>query len=419
MFECKQYPNKLSLITSPLQGSQSVNVLILAGAGSRYERKEINGISHYLEHIFFKGGKKYKSAKEVSRTIDGLGGEMNAFTGKEYAGYYIKIASSHLEKAVDVLSDMLCHAQFPPDEIEKERGVILEEYNMYQDTPMYQVLWDFERLIFGDQPLGWDEIGTKELISTVQQQDFQNYKDMLYTPDNMVVSVAGNFNPKQIDGYIQQYFDFSNTPKGKIFEIYKPSQYHSQLTLKNKKTEQAHIVLGVEVFDYHDDRKYALQVLAAILGGNMSSRLFQSIREERGLAYYVQTAVHDYDDTGVLYTRSGVSLKDIYEVIRLIRSEYENIAEKLVTEEELKRAKEYLKGKLVLSFEDSEEVSHFYAKQKLLLGEISSVADILKNIDSVSIDDVLAVAKEIFAKKLFLSVIGPFDEEEKFVELLQ
>lgn len=420
MASLKKYDNGLSLVTVPMKSTESVTVLILVGAGSRYETKDINGISHYLEHLFFKGGKKYKVAKEVSAAIDGLGGEMNAFTGKEYAGYYIKIASQHLDKSMDVLSDMLIHAQFPKPEVDKERGVIMEEYNMYQDTPMYQVQWDFEKLVFGDQPLGWDEVGTREFIGSAAHEHFMKYKKMLYTPDNTVINVAGMFDKKMVEDAIDRSFQFENTgTKGKIFDVYQQATPVKNVSMTTKKTEQAHLVLGVESIHYHDPRRFALQVLSTVLGGNMSSRMFQKVREERGLAYYVQTSYSDYNDTGVLYTRAGVSLKDIYEVVSIIRAEYDLIQKELVTDEELQRAKEYLKGKMVLQFEDSENVAHFYGKQQLLLGKFETIKETQEKIDAVTKEDVLLMAQALFLRPLFLSVIGPYENEEKFAELLK
>jgi predicted Zn-dependent peptidase len=418
MHHVKKYENGLTLVTTPLKSTESVTVLILVGAGSRYETREINGISHYLEHLFFKGAKRYKTSKEVSSAVDGLGGEMNAFTGKEYAGYYIKIAAKHLEKSIDILSDMLLHSRFDPAEIDKERGVILEEYNMYQDTPMYQVLWDFEELIFGDQPLGWSEVGTKAFIMKAAQSDFRAYKEMLYVPANTVISVAGHVDQKEVENLIPPYFDFRTAPKGKNFDSYQQPSDPRSVSLTNKKTEQAHMVLGVEGFDYHDDRKYALEVMSVILGGNMSSRMFQKIRDDRGLAYYVQTSSSDYHDTGVLYTRAGVSLKDIDEVVKVVKGEYELIRQEKVSSEELIKAKEYLKGKMVLHMEDSEAVAHFYGRQELLLGKIETPKEEMEKIDQVTMDDILQVSKDLFTRPYYLSVIGPFDDKEHFSALL-
>ncbi len=198
--------NGLRVITDTIKGTESVTALVLVKAGSRWEDKSINGISHFLEHMFFKGAKKYKDAKAVSEAIDSVGGDFNAFTSKEYAGYFVKVAVDHRKLALDVLSDMMLHSRFDQAEIEKERGVILEEFNMYQDTPMYQVAWDFERAIFGDQPIGWDEVGTKDVIKALQREDFVKYKEALYTPSQMVLCLAGNVDHEEVEKLAQGCF---------------------------------------------------------------------------------------------------------------------------------------------------------------------------------------------------------------------
>jgi hypothetical protein len=206
MYTLNRLKNGLPVIAAPVDGTAAITVLMFAGAGSRYETREERGISHFLEHMFFKGGKKYPTAADVSRAIDSVGGDFNAFTGKEYAGYYVKVDATHTELACSVLSDMLNFASFPEQEIEKERGVIIEEYRMYQDTPMYQVGWDFEELMFGDQPLGWDTIGTEEVIRRVKQNDFVRHKTSLYTPDNLVLTFAGKIDEKKALALGKEFF---------------------------------------------------------------------------------------------------------------------------------------------------------------------------------------------------------------------
>jgi len=412
----------LRLVTKVLPNTQSVTVLILVGAGSRYETKEINGISHFLEHMFFKGAEKYKNTKEVSEAIDSVGGDFNAFTGKEYAGYYVKVAAEKLDVALDVLSDMLINSKFDPAEIEKERGVILEEYNMYQDTPMYQIGWDFEKLIFGDQPLGWDQVGTKELIGGVTQEQFLKYLHDLYTPDNTVIAVAGNFDEEKLTGDIEKLFKF---PKARLkktynFDEYKQIKGDQKVWLRDKKTEQAHVVVGFP--GYADDSKmhYPAKLLGIILGGNMSSRMFLSVREAQGLAYYISASTDDYKDTGIFSVNAGVSVERIDQAITSIIAEFKTAAEGGVTEAELAKAKAYLKGKIVLRMEDSEEYSHFIGKYELLQGEKMDLEQVLAKIENVKLDEVNAVAKELFKEEeLKLAVIGPYGDKERFEKLLK
>lgn len=412
--------NGLRVITETIKGTESVTALVLVKAGSRWEHREINGISHFLEHMFFKGAKKYKNAKAVSEAVDGVGGDFNAFTSKEYAGYYIKVAATHKNLALDVLSDMLLNARFDQEEIEKERGVILEEFNMYQDTPMYQVAWNFERAVFGDQPLGWDEVGTKDVIRALQREDFVSYKESLYTPGCMVVSLAGAVDHDETVDLVQKFFPLEKGEPTRPMSVYKPGLTTVQrVHLQSKKTEQTHLVCGVEGLSEEHPDHYVLKVLSAILGGNMSSRMFLAVREEKGLAYYISCGTEDYLDTGVFYTRAGVDVNRPKQAIAAIVEEYEKIAANKVPTEELKKGKEFLKGKLTLSLEDSEHVAQMHARNELLYNKLKSLTDISKAIDAVTAEDVQRIAKELLQKdRMHLAIIGPYENKDEFTALL-
>ena len=411
--------NGLRIITDRIQGTQAVTALVLVKAGSRYEHKQINGISHFLEHMFFKGANRYKSAKAVSEAIDSVGGEFNAFTSKEYAGYYVKTAAQNMRLAMDVLSDMMLNARFDQEEIEKERGVIMEEFNMYQDTPMYQVAWNFERGMFGDQPLGWDEVGTKDVIKALQRDDFVAYKESLYVPEAMVISLAGAVDHDEVVAMVQELFPMeARKATGKFlpFELGLPKE---RVSLQTKKTEQAHVVCGVPGYPEEHPDHYVLKVLSSILGGNMSSRMFLAVREEKGLAYYISCGTEDYLDTGTFYTRAGVDVTRIKDAIKAIVEEYKKIAGEVVPESELKKGKEFLKGKLVLSLEDSESVAQMHALNELLYDKIKTLADISANIDKVTAADVQRVAQDILKENLIqLAVIGPYEDKAEFEALL-
>lgn len=415
----KVFSNNLRLVTKSLPNTQSITVLILVGAGSRYETKEMNGISHFLEHMFFKGAKKYKTAKEVSEAVDGVGGDFNAFTGKEYVGYYIKVSAHHREVALDVLSDMLLHSRFDPHEIDKERGVIMEEYNMYQDTPMYQVGWDFEKLLFGDQPMGWDQVGTKAFIQSVTQGDFVKYKSSLYTPENIVISVAGNLDHGKVTEEISKLFSSLHGEKSFSYDVLKPNVSKERVHLTFKKTEQAHVVVGFAAYPEEHPDSYVEKVLATILGGNMSSRMFLAIREAKGLSYYIQTSTDDYLDIGVISTRAGVDVNRIDEAVSGITQEYKKIRGEVVLEKELTKAKEFLKGKLALRLEDSEEFAHLIGKHELLHHHLRTPEEIVKKIDAVTAEDIARVSEALFdGDKLYCAVIGPYEKKERFEELL-
>jgi len=418
MFYIDSLKSGLPVITAPAEGTESVTVHVFVGAGSRYEQEKERGISHFLEHMFFKGGKKYRNTKEVSVAIDGRGGDFNAFTGKEYAGYYDKVAAEHTELACDVLSDMLLHASFPQEEIQKERGVIMEEERMYQDTPMYRAGWDFEELLFGDHPLGWDTIGKEKVIMSVQQKDFQQYKDGLYSPDNCTIVFAGNIDQAKAMELAEQYFGPMSGTKKREFpplEQYGPER----VFLRSKKTEQSHLVLGVPSVSSLDKDRFTQKLLGIILGGNMSSRMFLNIREAKGLCYYISTDTDGYLDAGALSTRAGVDQSRLHEAIELIKNEYLVCAEKGITKEELQRAKDYLRGKFTLSLEDSEERAHFFGKQELLHPETLDVDAYLAKFDTVTQDRVDALAARLFMPENFrLVVIGKEDNKAAMEKLI-
>ncbi|MBP9774024.1 MAG: insulinase family protein [Candidatus Peribacteraceae bacterium] len=418
MYTVSRLPSGLPILTAPTAGTAAITVLVFAGAGSRYEVQADRGISHFLEHMFFKGGNKYKSAADVSTAIDSVGGDFNAFTGKEYAGYYVKVSAEKVELACDVLSDMLCNARFPQEEIEKERGVIIEEYRMYQDTPMYQAGWDFETLLFGDQPLGWDTIGTEEVIRSVNQADFIKHKNDLYTADNLVVTFAGNIDEKKAMELSTKYFGSIGGKKAKNWSPLQPSPV-KKVSLTQKQTEQAHLVLGVQGVSSQDKDHFAQKLLSIILGGSMSSRMFLNIREAHGLCYYISTSTDNYMDTGILSTRAGVDQSRLHEAISAIRHEYEEVAAKGVTDTELRKAKDYLKGKITLSMEDSEERAHYFGKQQLLYPHVRDLAEYFHEIEKVEIGAVNAMAKRLFTTDaLRLVVIGKEKDESELLKLI-
>ncbi len=418
MYSIERLSSGLPVLTAPSEGVESATVIVFAGAGSRYEVQNNRGISHFLEHMFFKGGKKYKTTKDVSGAIEGMGGDFNAFTGKEYAGYYIKAAVKNIDLSCDVLSDMLIRAQFPQEEIEKERGVIMEEERMYQDTPMYRAGWDFEQLLYGDHPLGWDTIGTEAVIQSVMQKDFLSHKQALYTPDNLVLAFAGKIDAAQARVLAEKYFGPIEGKKKSVFDAF--STFGSDhVYLRTKKTEQAHLVLGVPGVSALDPDHFAHKLLAIILGGNMSSRMFLNIREAKGLCYYISTEVDSYLDAGSLSTRAGVDQARLHEAIQLIIHEYDECAQTGITDEELVRAKEFFTGRVTLSLEDTEERAHFYGKQQLLYPKVRDLPQYFKEIQSVTKEQVNTLAKRLLTHaQLRLVVIGQEENKGKLEELI-
>lgn len=421
MFINKEFPSGLRLITAPQKSTKAVTVLILVGSGSRYETDRERGIAHFLEHMFFKGGVKYDTPRKVSETIDSIGGDFNAFTGKEYAGYYVKCASEKKEVAFDVLGDMLLNTKLDTNDIDRERGVIIEELNMYEDTPMYQIGWDFEHLLFGETPMGRDQIGLSETIRSFSQDDFREYRKDLYTADNTVIIVAGDIIPEESEEMAKHYFPFSGEKKSRTYSPSTIAEENNRVKIREKKTEQAHLVMGFPGVSFGAEKEFATRILAIILGGNMSSRMFLNIREAKGLCYSVSTSTDHYSDVGVLSTHAGVDLQRVPEAIAGIAEEYRNIRLQPPSKMEVDKSKNYLKGKLVLRMEDSEEVASFLGVQTILKNRTVSLEDVFQKIENVSVDDVFSAAKEIIVpEKCRLATIGPFaGREEEFETLIR
>ena len=419
-FEKITLENGLRIILSPLPAVKSVTAIVLCGAGSRYEKKSTNGISHFLEHMFFKGTKNRPSATDISHALDSIGADYNAFTGKETTGYHIKCASQHLALSLDMLSDMLWNSKFDESEIEKERGVIIEEINLYEDTPMRRVAEIYEQLLWGDQPLGWDIGGRKDVIRSIQKKDFAKYIEDRYAPNNMVVSIAGDFDKVKTIEIVKKFFGHTAKKAVGGFLPVSESQIKPASKVTYKKTDQAHLVLGFRGFKIGHSERYNAAVLATMLGGGMSSRLFVNVREKRGLAYYVRADTESYLDTGTMAAAAGVDLKRIDDAVKVILSEFAEIRQKQIPGKELKKAKEYIKGRIILSWEDSRTVAFSYGTDEILEGKIRTLDQYLRRVDEVKAEDVKRVAQFLFsANKLNLAVIGPFKDEARFEKLLK
>ncbi|OHB17032.1 MAG: hypothetical protein A2913_02025 [Parcubacteria group bacterium RIFCSPLOWO2_01_FULL_40_65] len=404
-----------------MKSTKTVTVLVLVGTGSRYETKDINGISHFLEHMMFKGTTKRPNAIDISRELDSIGAEYNAFTSKEYTGYYAKSSNENLELITDVVSDIFLNSKLDAEEIEREKGVITEEINMYLDDPPRHVGELFETLLYGDQPSGWNIAGEKEIIQKLTRNNFVNYFDSHYVAKDTIIAVAGNVDKEKVrDELIPKFFKGSRIgDKLDRFPI-SESQDKPEIIIKYKKTDQTHFILGVRAYDIFSPKKEAAQVLSVILGGGMSSRLFISVRERQGLAYYISSSLDLYTDHGYLGTQSGVNNGKAEKAIETVLKEYKNIKDNLVPEEEIKKAKEFIKGRLVISLEQSDDLASFYANQWLLKDETLTPEEKLSKIMAVTADEVQAVAKEIFKpEKLNLALIGPFEDKEKFEKLLE
>ena len=412
--------NGLRLITIPMPQVESTTVMVGVGAGSRYETKRVNGLFHFLEHMAFKGTKKRPSALAIATELDSIGGIFNAFTAKELMGYYIKAAAKHTTLMFDILTDMLTNSLFKKEEIERERKVILEELNLYEDMP-YRWAWEtFERILYGDNPMGWGSIEERRGTINIKKEDLLEYINRLYYPANMVVAVAGKLDQKKIGKLADKYFGLPKRKGKKMVNPVKLDQRKAKTKLVYKKTEQAHFCLGVPGYSYLHKDRFSLGLLSTILGGGMSSRLFIEVRERRGLAYYVQATPEFFTDSGYFLTQAGVMLKKADEAIKVVLQQFYQTTAKKVDTKELKKAKEFLKGGMILALEDSQRVASRYFNQVLLEEKIRPPDEVMKLIDKVTPDDIQKVAKDVFKPERWnLALIGPYKNREKFSKLLK
>ena len=417
IFQQDTLDNGLRVLTADLPHAQSVAVMVMLAAGSRYETAEASGIAHFAEHMFFKGTERRPSARQIAGEIDAIGGEFNAFTGKENTTYYVKCAAEHRDVALDVLVDMLRNSRFVEEEIEREKGVIIEEMNMYYDTPRDFIGGVYEQLLWGDQPLGRDIIGNKETIRDATRDTFMGYLDHWYRPSRMVLGVAGRIGDALLERVQELLGDLADADTG---EPEPAAPYtNSRVQVSTKQSEQAHVSLGVHSLPLDHPDRYAIQLLATALGGGMSSRLFTEVRERRGLAYYVYGLNHSYTDAGTLYAQAGVDIARIDDAVATIAAELRKIAAEPLPAEELEKARNFAKGRFVLQLESPQGLMMFGLRKEVLERRLPDPDEVVRALDAVTSDDVARVASELIASdRLRLAVIGPFDDASRFEQLL-
>ncbi|MFA7662702.1 MAG: pitrilysin family protein [Patescibacteria group bacterium] len=404
--------NGLQVIMSPLRETQAVTILVLLPVGSRYETEETNGISHFIEHLLFKGTKKRPTTLDLVKDIDQVGAFFNAFTGKEYTGYFIKIDAKKIELGLDILSDILFNSTFKQEEIDRERGVVIEELKMYRDNPLMYISNLFEQTLFEGNKLGWDIGGSQEVIAKVTRAQILNYYKKHYHPENMILTLAGRFNEASAKKLITNYFgqqdsQFEKTKAG-FAEIKLKPQTAIRVNFKKQASEQVQLELGFPGYKYGDPRNYAATLLSVILGGNMSSRLFINVRERNGLAYFVKSDTEDYRDIGVFSIRAGVAKQNVKKTIELIVEDLNKIKAEKVDLAELQKAKDWVRGKMILGLEDSESIAQWCGDQQLYAGKIMTPQERLEKFEKVSIDDIQKIAQDIFKiSKMSVAIIGP------------
>ncbi len=406
-------------MTIPKKGTRAVVVLVLVKTGSKYEEKEVMGISHFLEHMLFKGTEKRPTTLDVAETLDMVGGSYNAFTSEDFTGYYAKVNSEKLDLALDWVSDIYLNSKIPAGEIEKEKGVISEEINMRYDNPMTytQVLW--ERLLYGDQPAGWDIAGSKKSVGAITRKDLVDYMEKQYCAKNSLIVLAGDIGhsegKKKVEKYFSKIREGDPIRKREVIE----DQEVPEVELLTRDTDQSHLCLGFRAFRDDHPERYTQEVIATILGGMMSSRLFTEIRENLGLAYYIQAAAASNPDTGYIVSRAGLDNSNAEKGIKAILKEFKKMREEKPTKKEIKKAKDYIKGKTALKLESSDSLAFYYGRQALLERVILTPEELFKRIDDVAAKDVLRVSKELFsADNLNLAIIGPEKDKKKLQKIL-
>lgn len=404
--------NGARIILAPQADARSATTLIMYPVGSRNEPEKLSGVSHYIEHLMFKGTQKRKNTLTLTREIDRLGADYNAFTSKEYTGYYIKAGAEYVHTSLDILSDMLFHSVFDAKEMEREKGPIVEELRMYKDNPIMRIGDLIEELLYVG-PMGRDIGGTVKHVKGYKRDDVLNYRDKYYGPNNMTVVIAGKI-PEDIQTLLGTYI---GTEKARPLpaQKFKPAEFGSakkqdRIRVEHKDVEQSQLMMAWPAFPYGDKRNAALSVLNTILGGSMSSRLFIKVRERLGLAYTVRADEERYRDTGYTYVRAGLEPKNVNKAIAVIVKEIDRLKEKGITKRELADAKMHLRGAMTLSLENSSTVANWYANEALFYDKIESPEEWLAEIDAVIAEDVLHVAKQIFKpNQLRVAIVGNVD----------
>lgn len=414
--------NGLRVITIPMPSLESVTVSVWVKTGSRNENSKNNGISHFLEHMFFKGTTNRPTAKQIAEEIDQIGGVQNAGTSKEYTEYYIKCRADKIEVAFDLLSDMTLNSLLDKKEIEREKGTIIEEIRMYEDTPMMHIGEVFEGLIYSVHSLGMDIAGTEKTVQGIRREDFLNYRSDFYNAENMIITVAGGVDEKSVLELSQKYFSkLTELPIKPVSNKFEPRQANPKIKLHNKKKEQTHVILGYRADGKNYKNKYAQTLLSTILGGGMSSRMFTEVRERRGLAYSIRTSMDRYTDIGYLGTYAGLDTKRAVEAVAVMLEQHYQITnhQSPITNSELTKSKEFLKGHLALALEDTSDVSSFFGDQELFCQKVLTPEEVFKLIDKVTMDEVNYEAKRLFVpERLNLAIIGPYENDEEFKKII-
>jgi len=418
-YKLKKLSTGLRVLLVPSPTSLSVQVMVLVNTGSDFETKKINGISHFLEHMCFKGTKKRPSSMALAQELDAVGSSYNAFTSQEFTGYYVRLAKDEVELALDTVSDIYINSQFPEKAIKEEKGVILEEINMYKDEPASIIDNYWLRLLYGDQPAGRATIGPKANVRHFKRSDLLHYHQLHYLTRSTLLVISGNFSEKKIMAQVKKFFAPLQQGEGKKKIPVQQQQKQPQIFWKSQKTNQSHLLLGFRGANLFDKRRYALVLANTVLSGGISSRLWQRVREELGAAYYLQGAVELLTDHGFWAVKAGIDNNRVEKVVEVILEEFKRLREELISEKELKKAKNYIKGTMSLQLEDIHDFANFLALQELLKKKIETPLEYWRKIKKVTTSDIQEVMKQILLPStLNLALIGASSSKNKVKKLL-
>lgn len=421
MYQKTVLKNGMRMLSVPKHDTEAVTLFVLFGVGSRYETNDMAGASHFIEHMLFKGTKKRPTARSISRELDAVGADYNAFTSKEYTGYYIRLHADHGQMAADMMHDMVFRSTFKPGEMERERSVILEEIKMYEDNPPAHVAEMLDEHLYRGCSLSRNIAGSRKVVGSLSRKKIMQYWREHYVPEKTVIAVAGKVDDRLVRRVEKLFGSVSKGRKrARKFRCARLSRKKEKLVLKYKETEQAHFAVGFPGFPSHHPSRSALTLLTVALGGGMSSRLFSEVREKRGLAYSIHASMTCYLDVGDFSVQAGLNAERVEEGVRTIMRELRKAARSGLTEEELKRAKEFMKGKIILGLENSSELAEFYSRQELLTGRIETAEEKIATLMKVSREQVKKVAKRVLnPARLSAALIGPYEDGGRIEKLLR
>ncbi len=416
-YRVSKFDNGLRLVTCPMTDAKSVSMGVWVGVGGRYEEDKISGVSHFLEHMLFKGTKK-RTAKQISQAIEGVGGNTNAFTTEECTCFYAKVTDDHFDQTLDVLADMFKNPLFKSSDIERERGVILEELRMNVDVPAHRVFEILRELMWEKHPLGRMLIGTETTIKNIKRSDLVKFKEQNYTGPNIVVSIAGSMSQAKTISQVEKKFSFLKPENGLSYLPAVENQAKPETRIFKKKTEQTNFCIGIRALARNHEDRFALRVLNAILGENMSSRLFQEIREKQGLSYDIGSSIERFLDAGTLIISGGVDIKNLEKAIERTLKELGKVKKGSIRKEELSMAKEYSIGQLILGLEKSSSQMIYLGESEICSGNIMDIKELIRRIRAVKLEDVERVAQFLFVdKKINLAVVGPVEKDKTIQNL--